>query len=48
MSGLRWYRRWRGGHWERWYVEMVGLIWLRRDHGTRPPGGHGTPECEDW
>ena len=50
----RWYRRWQGGHWERWYIECCwGELWLdflacTRQTGGRPPLGRGTPTCETW
>jgi hypothetical protein len=50
----QWYRRWQGGHWERWYIETLWAdLWLDVDHCTRgtrlrPPLGRGTPTCEDW
>ncbi len=53
FSGLRWYRRLRGGHWERWHMEypVCGRIWIRveacsQDGGSRPYLGRGTPTCE--
>lgn len=29
LTNYRWYRRWRGGHWERWYVDhpICSDIW---------------------
>lgn len=46
----RWFRRWVGGHFERWWLDVpvTAELWLRRAHGTRPPLGRGTPVCEDW
>lgn len=54
LSGFRWYRRWRGGHFECWWVEPChGFVWLREPRcneaaGTRPPACFGTPTCEEW
>lgn len=54
-SNWQWYRRLRGGHWERWYVNLpVGTtVWIRRDRcyrktGTRPGLCEGIPRCEGW
>lgn len=49
---FRWYRRFCGGHWERWYIEAVhGYVWIHRTgcyrQIDRPPAARGTPECED-
>lgn len=49
------WRRIRGGHWERWYVDhpVCGLVWHRVDVCSiamqRRPNGlcRGTPICED-
>lgn len=55
VCNQRWYRRWQGGHWERWYIDapVASDLWLdylacTRQTGGRPPGGRGTPTCEDW
>lgn len=54
LPNHRWYRRWQGGHWERWYIECCRAeLWLdylacTRDTGGRPPLGLGTPTCETW
>ncbi len=53
---FRWYRRWRGGKWELWYVDdpMHADIWhqvpeFARISGERPnPICRGTPKEEDW
>lgn len=30
----RWYRRWRGGHWENWITDMGG--WMQHDQCAMP------------
>lgn len=51
---MKLWRRFRGGHWERWYVDDGrARIWFAVDLCTlgraRPhPGCLGTPTCEDW
>ena len=46
----QWWRRWRGGHWERWIIDypVCSELWMQRPHGGRPGLGRGTPTCEDW
>jgi len=50
FAGFRWYRRMRGGHWERWYVDapVAADVWLRQPHGRRPGLCYGTPRCEEY
>ena len=50
LSGFRWYRRLRGGHWERWWVDppVACDLWLQNPHGHRPGMCHGTPVCEEY
>ncbi len=55
FSRFRWYRRRRGGHWERWWVDMVySDIWHPVPEcslitGERPTSlCRGTPACEDY
>jgi len=50
FSNFRWYRRLRGGHWEKWYIDypICSTIWFYQKHGERPGLGRGTPICEDW
>lgn len=54
FARFAWFRRRCGGHWERWYIDIVhDDIWMQVEHcsrGTqqRPPCAFGTPECEDW
>lgn len=49
-SKWRWYRRWCGGHWERWWIDspVAGSIWLQNAHGERPGLGVSREACEDW
>ena len=54
-ANWRWYRRWQGGHWEEWIIDVpvASVLWLdflacTRDTGGRPPLGRGTPTCETW
>jgi hypothetical protein len=49
------YRRWRGGHWERWWLDfpVASFQWERtlgctRETGQYVPLSRGTPVCEDW
>lgn len=50
LSRFRWYRKARGGHWERWCIDhpVCSDIWMSNAHGTRPVLGRGTPTCEHW
>jgi hypothetical protein len=56
LERFRWYRRLRGGHWERWCVDwpVCSNIWHRtascsRVTHVRPTAlCRGTPRCEDW
>lgn len=50
FSNWQWWRRRRGGHWERWIIDSPfnADIWMQNEHGTRPPLGRGTPICEEW
>jgi hypothetical protein len=58
LSGFRGYRRWRGGHWERWWVDCCqSEVWIRlrpselpchASRGTRPGCCFGSPVCEDY
>lgn len=50
FSRFRWYRRWRGGHWEKWWImpPVASTMWLQGEHGTRPLGGGILDECEDY
>lgn len=49
-SRWRWYRRWCGGHWERWWIDMpvASSMWLQNAHGERPGLGVIREACEDW
>ena len=51
LGDYRWFRRLAGGHWERWYIDVVHSdMWHRKAHdGVRPSSiARGTPTCEDW
>lgn len=50
LSGFRWYRRLRGGHWERFYVypPVSSLVWTQREHGERPFGEGAAEDCEEY
>lgn len=50
FAGFRWYRRLRGGHWERWWVDppVASDVWIQNPHGRRPGLCYGTPICEDY
>lgn len=55
FSRFSWYRRFIGGHWEKWYLDVVHTErWFHVDfcraHGRERPDPlcRGTPECEDW
>lgn len=44
-----------GGHWERWYVDVIhseewfSVDGCRKDRDDRPCAiCRGTPKCEDW
>jgi len=52
----RWFRRWVGGHWERWWIDSPFAFtgWFDMPYGCskkgayRPGLARGTPVCEDW
>jgi hypothetical protein len=53
LGEYRWFRRWSGGHWERWWVDYVHSdLWHSVEHCARvtglPPTSvcRGTPTCE--
>jgi hypothetical protein len=51
FSNRRWYRRWRGGYWARWYIDspVCCLCWFNDlAPGQRPGLGRGTPTVEDY
>lgn len=50
LSNYRWWRKWRGGHWEYWWIDapVASSMWLLNTHGTRPGLGRGAPICEEW
>ena len=46
LSEYRWFRKWHGGHWERWWIPMcASAIWLNYDKpnliGWRQPCSEG-------
>lgn len=51
LAEYPWFRRWIGGHWERWWMDrpIENWVWLSRAHGSGIPGlGRGVPQkCED-
>lgn len=54
FSNYRWYRRWCGGHWECWYIDVCrACIWMQmtactvRNNLERPPCAFGSPICEE-
>lgn len=56
LVNRQWYRRWRGGHWERCWVDVCwGYVWMQLDHDTAAASAirrYSTMErlfeCEDW
>lgn len=51
----QWFRRWRGGHWERWWMDAIqSALWMRVDECSYVSGRapyalcRGTPTCEEW
>ena len=55
LGEYRWFRRLSGGHWERWWVDVVhSYFWHAVDEcslttGERPVSiCRGTPTCEHW
>lgn len=54
FSRFQWYRKWHGGRWEYWYIELCySFIWLRMPKGkgwpeSGPCSGRGTPLIEDY
>jgi hypothetical protein len=54
LGRFGWYRRWRGGRWEGWYLDfpVVGVCWFRNPdwawNDGRPPLGRGTPRVETY
>lgn len=55
-SHWRWYRRWRGGHWERCWVDPCGgYMWMQLDHDKAAASAirrystvEKLVECETW
>ena len=54
LEQFKWYRRWRGGRWECWYVDPCkSMIWHEIKKGeqgypNRPPCCFGTPIIEEY
>lgn len=52
LSKFQWYRKWYGGRWERWYIEVCHSdIWFHEKSlykGQRPCSARGTPIIEDY
>lgn len=54
LEQFKWYRRWRGGRWECWYVDVCkSMIWHKIKKGeqgypNRPPCCFGTPIIEEY
>ena len=49
LSDFRWFRRWVGGAWERWYLDVIHAdVWFRRAcDGSRPCAiARGVPSRE--
>lgn len=56
FARYEWFRKWCGGHWEKWYIDVVhSQLWIPVNaciHSgddtfeRRPPLGRGTPICE--
>lgn len=53
LGEYRWFRRWAGGHWERWWVDAVhSEVWMSvsacssESHDRPSPLCRGTPLCE--
>jgi hypothetical protein len=50
----RWYRKWYGGRWEYWWIDICqSFLWLdmysdRCWPAYRQPCGYGEPLIEDW
>lgn len=54
LSRYAWYRQWRGGYWECWYIDhpVCSSMWFHNREGYvsdgRPLGGRATPLIEDY
>ena len=50
FSGFKWYRKIRGGHWEKWYIgePVCSTVWINNSHGERPIGAGCLEDCEDY
>jgi hypothetical protein len=46
FSGFRWYRKWCGGHWEKWYMALVdGEKWFSVERCFDSGAERPTPLC---
>lgn len=56
LCNFRWFRKWIGGHWEQWWLDVpfTESVWFLTNHTSptshiRPhPLCRGTPRCEDY
>lgn len=56
LSNFRWFRKWRGGHWERHFIDICDShIWLQMSNNPsfqwpayRQPCSVGAPIVEDY
>jgi hypothetical protein len=55
LSRFQWWRRYRGGHWERCWVDICwSYIWFQQDHEQAAKSGarfhhvEQLVECESW
>ena len=57
FSGFKWFRKWHGGHWERWYIALPinSFCWIfqeegcfNNNHNRKPELAYGMPKCETW
>jgi hypothetical protein len=46
FSGFHWYRKWCGGHWEKWYVALADCEgWLQTDRCFHDGAKRPSPLC---
>ena len=54
LDKYRWYRKWHGGHWEYWQIDILPCpVWLHKDPSCCWPKhkqccGVGEPVVENW
>lgn len=53
LSRFKWYRKWHGGYWMLWYIDIChASLWLnykqKMPDDFRQPCGFGTPIIEDY